>query len=82
MREGRRPEKERDRRDLTGAFAGKTADPLLRTDLASEVVHEYAIVTHGGQIADEDPTPVFERELHNGCSTVVLGYDPRPRARN
>jgi hypothetical protein len=57
-------------------------DPLLHSELASQIEREYGIVTRGGRRADDDPTPVFERELHVSSSTFVFGEDPRPRARN
>jgi len=59
-REGRRAPRQPRRPTLTGKDA-EGADPLLHTDLASTVTHEYAIVTRGGERADEDRTPFFER---------------------
>jgi hypothetical protein len=76
-REGKRTPRERRRRAaLTGRHA-EGADPRLRTDLASLVTCEYAIVTRGGQCPDADPTPFFEREHH---AMVGFGDDSRPRA--
>jgi hypothetical protein len=62
FRERRRPPKERRRPTLVGATAQRCADPLLRTELASAVAFEYALVTEGGRVPDDDPTPFFERE--------------------
>jgi hypothetical protein len=54
---------------------------VLNTDLAEEVVREYATVTEGGRVPETDPTPYFEREKRTSGVTFVFGTS-RPQARN
>jgi hypothetical protein len=77
-REGRRAPRQPRRPTLTGIDA-EGADPLLHTDLASTVAHEYAIATRGGERADEDPTPFFERQRRRGAWRDGYSNHARPR---
>jgi hypothetical protein len=82
FRERRRPPKERRRPTLTGTSAQHCADPLLHTTLASEVAYEYALITEGGRVPDDDPTPFFQRE-HVWQHAIGASYlDPRPHAHS
>lgn len=54
---------------------------VMNTDLASEVVREYAAVTRNGRMSDKDLTPYFEREKQTSGVSFYFGVS-RPRASN
>jgi hypothetical protein len=68
---------------VVGAWA-QSPHPVVNTDLAANVVQEYAAVIRGGRAADEDPTPFFERKKRSFTGSFALfgKGDTRPRAEN
>ena len=69
--------------ELVGARA-ESLHPVLNTDLAAAMVREYAAVTRGGHVPDNDPTPFFDRRKRTGGGSFALfgTGDIRPRAQN
>jgi len=69
---------------LVGRWA-RTADPILSTDLAEDVVSEYRAVMGEAPSADgQHSTPFFDRDhtLTCGFPRFLFAEDPRPRATN
>lgn len=54
---------------------------LLNTDLAADVISEYAAATKGGRQLEDGPTPYFERDNLTSSVRFLIGMS-RPQATN
>lgn len=66
---------------LTGPLA-ESSHPVIKTELATNVVAEYRWVLEHGKSSDNDLTPFFERTNHTSTGTLFTFGVKRPQANN